>query len=168
MCVHIRVYDTCTCIIHAFFALYSLLLLSISEKCSYIRDCSCMYTCTCTSIRHVCTCICVYTSYVHGIIICTNMYVYVCVRAHVYGTCLWYMYVYMYVYTSIRHVCTCNYITCVQHVHVCVYGMCCSCMVHVQTCTCTRVVYTRVCASYMTRYFFTNSSYIYVGEEGAA
>ena len=26
----------------SFFTLYSLLLLSISEKCSYIRDCSCI------------------------------------------------------------------------------------------------------------------------------
>ena len=44
------------------------------------------------------------------------------------------------------------------------------CMVHALYIygTCTRVVYMRVCASYMTRYFFTNSSYICVGQEGAA
>ena len=46
-----------------------------------------------------------------------------CVRAHVYGTCI-YVYMYMYVYTSIRHVCTSNYITFVRHVYTLV------CMVH--------------------------------------
>ena len=64
----------------------------------------------------------------------------------------WHVRVHMYV----RHVCTC----------MCVWYTRCTYMVHVQTWTCTRVVYMRICASYMTRYFFTNSTYMYVGQEG--